>query len=100
MCVKDKISRLLSADLGENEIVGVSYESSDCFSFSPDVQSRAFYRIVCHSSYEPGSFVRHEIWLPEDWNGIYLGLGNGGQQARSLAQRFPHDYDGMIAEDL
>lgn len=38
----------------------------------------AFYRVVCHSCPGKGSFIRSEIWLPEEWNGIFVGLGNGG----------------------
>lgn len=36
-----------------------------------------FMRAVIHSERE-GSFVRHEVWLPENWNGIFVGTGNGG----------------------
>lgn len=38
----------------------------------------AFYRVVCHSRPGKGSFIRSEIWLPEAWNGVFVGLGNGG----------------------
>jgi feruloyl esterase len=36
-------------------------------------------RVVVESSLSTGSAIKHEIWLPIDnWNGRFLGLGNGG----------------------
>ena len=54
----------------------VIYESSDAF--DPHGTPIHFHRVICHTSYEDNSFVRDEIWLPENWNGIFIGLGNGG----------------------
>lgn len=34
------------------------------------------------SSYGKDSLVRHRLWLPDDWNGIFLGIGNGGYAGR------------------
>lgn len=36
------------------------------------------YRIMVESRLGGDSYIRHEVWLPENWNGIFLGLGNGG----------------------
>lgn len=57
-------------------IISAAYESSD--TFDPSQTPIQFYRMICHSSYEEGSFVRTELWLPKNWNGRFLGLGNGG----------------------
>lgn len=35
-------------------------------------------RLALESRPEQGSFIRFELWLPESWNGIFLGCGNGG----------------------
>ena len=35
-------------------------------------------RLSLEASPEQGSFIRIELWLPERWNGVFLGLGNGG----------------------
>ncbi|UZW57399.1 tannase/feruloyl esterase family alpha/beta hydrolase [Sphingobium sp. JS3065] len=38
----------------------------------------AFCRVVGRIHPEPGSDIRFEVWLPAQWNGRYLGVGNGG----------------------
>jgi feruloyl esterase len=35
-------------------------------------------RIVVESRPTESSLIRTAIWLPDDWNGIFVGLGNGG----------------------
>ena len=35
-------------------------------------------RAVIESAPGKGSFIRSEVWMPEKWNGIFIGLGNGG----------------------
>ncbi len=37
-----------------------------------------FHRFVVHSMPSEKSFIKTEVWLPENWNGIFLGTGNGG----------------------
>lgn len=37
-----------------------------------------FYRVLLRSAPGSGSLIHTEIWLPEQWNGIFLGTGNGG----------------------
>lgn len=76
MTKNERIQRLLSAKIENTEIVGAVYENSK--TFVPQAPSLDFYRVLCHASYEDGSFVRHEVWLPDAWNGVFLGIGNGG----------------------
>jgi feruloyl esterase len=38
----------------------------------------SFRRIVFESVMGEGSYIKTELWLPDDWNGIFIGLGNGG----------------------
>ena len=35
-------------------------------------------RVVIESKPGKGSLIISELWLPENWNGIFIGLGNGG----------------------
>lgn len=54
-----------------------------------------FLRAVVHS--EKGrSFVRHEVWLPDSWNGIFVGTGNGGMAGQiyhaALAEQMQKGY--------
>ncbi len=37
-----------------------------------------FLRVTLTSAPGEGSYIRHELWLPAAWNGIFLGTGNGG----------------------
>ena len=39
-------------------------------------------RIVVESRPDKGSFIITEIWLPKNWNGIFVGLGNGGMAGK------------------
>ena len=39
---------------------------------------RPTYRVRYETSYGEDSLIRSELWLPEDWNGRFVGLGNGG----------------------
>lgn len=59
------------------EISAVSQHLTDprgnVFSDLPD-----FVRVTAESSFGEGSYIRHEIWLPADWNGCFMGTGNGG----------------------
>src|SRR5690349_6867202 len=38
----------------------------------------AFCRVVAVLRPSPQSRIRIEVWLPRDWNGKFMGVGNGG----------------------
>ena len=40
------------------------------------------YRVIVETYPGEKSIVRHQIWLPDEWNGIFLGIGNGGFAGR------------------
>lgn len=40
------------------------------------------YRIIIETYPGKSSVVRHQVWLPDNWNGIFLGIGNGGFAGR------------------
>lgn len=43
-----------------------------------------FCRVVVDASVEEGSKIRVEVWLPEEWNGIFIGHANGGIAGRVM----------------
>ena len=75
------IQRLQALNFDCSEIICVEqitsgvYTSEDGNRFSnlPD-----FCRVVLHSRPGRGSFIRSEVWLPTPWNGLFVGIGNGG----------------------
>ena len=80
--IEGSICQLKAEALSDTETVTVEYVSEGSFTepSGKTVHSGLppFYRVVLHSSPAEGSFIRTEVWLPEDWNGIFVGLGNGG----------------------
>ncbi len=38
----------------------------------------SFLRVTLASTPGERSDIRHELWLPDAWNGVFLGTGNGG----------------------
>ena len=46
--------------------------------FSAYDQLQPFCRVRAISRPTPDSEIRIEVWLPSEWNGRYLGVGNGG----------------------
>ena len=45
---------------------------------TPMKEMPAFVRVTMVSRPTPQSYIRIEVWLPQEWNGRYLGTGNGG----------------------
>ena len=77
------ISALRATELEYNtEITEIEFIESGSFTEpsgnTVHTELPEFYRIVCHSRPGKGSFIRTEIWLPAEWNGVFVGLGNGG----------------------
>lgn len=81
--ITDKIKNY---GLTQSEIVSVTYENSR--SFDDSVELKSFFRVIIRSSYGSGSLVNTELWLPENWNGVYIGLGNGGMAGDIQHYRF------------
>jgi len=52
---------------------------SGCYNTMP-----RFCRVVAEASMGEGSKVRIEVWMPEQWNGIFIGHGNGGIAGRVM----------------
>lgn len=48
-------------------------------------------RVAIVSKPGRGSLINIEVWLPDDWNGIFIGTGNGGF-AGKIAYNYLSDY--------
>ncbi len=70
------ILRLKNAQLPFTDVISATYECSD--HYDQNAKKINFYCVYCKSSYESGSLVYTQIWLPENWNGKLIALGNGG----------------------
>lgn len=78
--MEEKISAVKSLRLNDTEVTGMSWE--DTGSFLEYRRLPRFFRIVLKSTPGRGSLIYSELWLPERWNGIFLGLGNGGMAGK------------------
>ncbi len=70
------LNRLLDLKFENTEIVSATYENNGSFLEAENLPN--FYRVVFKNSFSENSLIFSEIWLPDDWNGIFVGLGNGG----------------------
>lgn len=72
--------KLKSVKIPHTEIVLSVYENKGTVSCGNTefYDLPPFYRISLHSRPGKGSFIRSEVWLPDEWNGILVGIGNGG----------------------
>ncbi len=72
----DKINKLCSENFENTQIVSMSYEDKGYFENFTGLPP--FYRVIFKTSCGVNSLIFTEIWLPDDWNGIYIAYGNGG----------------------
>lgn len=74
MCLKSRM-------IENTDIVSVSYHNGGklCIDKNEiDKELPPFYRIELVLRPGTGSFIRAEIWLPDNWNERFIGTGNGG----------------------
>lgn len=85
--MQNKVDMHFDTDIEYTEIIEASYEDQGnfgAFSNLPD-----FYRVLFKTSYKEGSLIYTELWMPKAWNGIYIGLGNGGMAGEINQGEFP-----------
>ena len=75
MDIQKKIEQIKNQNIENTEIVSVSYEVG---AFRHISGLPPFYRVAFVSRAGGGSLINSELWLPCEWNGIFIGLGNGG----------------------
>lgn len=74
--------------------VGEGYTDIEEFN-TPDYPPTA--RIVFESSFGADSLIKSELWLPENWNGELLGLGNGGYGGSLISKYWTYTTQGFAA---
>ena len=70
----EKLSKICG--LWDTEIVDVTHEGE--YKTEKGRALPPFVRMRLVSKPSENSYIRHELWLPEQWNGVFLGTGNGG----------------------
>lgn len=78
---RSKQDILKETKLLHTQVIDVSYENTGTLTPRADASFSGlpdFYRVRLASRPSAGSEIFSEVWLPDDWNGIFLGLGNGG----------------------
>ena len=70
------LEKLNLLQLDFTEIVSIT-EVND-YTTEKGKQIPPFTKIELVSKPSETSYIRHELWLPKNWNGIFLGTGNGG----------------------
>ena len=73
---QEKINELKNIILESTEITSITEETE--YITEKGKQLPPFTRIRLVSKPSETSLIFHELWLPNDWNGIFLGTGNGG----------------------
>lgn len=93
------IERLKNFRMQDTEVLAVGYVSEGHFTGADGLlheELPAFYRVCLKMTPGEGSLIFTEVWLPEDWNGIYLGIGSGDMAGSidywSLARRLRENY--------
>ena len=69
------------------DVARVRYRETERFALRVEVLSRP----------TEESYIRFVVWLPEDWNGILLGLGSGGVAGKLIPAPWWHMLDGYAA---
>lgn len=82
--ISEIIEALRNAQIPNTEIVEISHETSGVFKESKNIPY--YIRIVWKNSFGEGSEIYTEIWLPDEWNGIFVALGNGGMAGSLLPE--------------
>jgi hypothetical protein len=89
-------SDLVATALGDAEITSATLQAAGSFDLPPDmgparkVNLPAFCRVRGVLRPSADSHIAFEVWLPENWNGRFHGVGNGG-----YAGTIP--YSGMVS---
>lgn len=76
MNIQERIAAIKALDLGCTQITAVTEERNYADEYGTLLPP--FIRVVLVSRPAERSYIRHEVWLPLEWNGIFLGMGNGG----------------------
>jgi len=73
---QEKLQLLRQADLPYTEILEVTYEDGGSYLHMSELPP--FTRVLWKNSFGEGSEIYTELWLPDDWDGLFIACGNGG----------------------
>ncbi len=78
--IHKKLEMLKNLSIQGTKIMSVTFENNDRISIDGIIFENlpSFYRVILCSRPEIDSCIYTEVWLPENWNGIFVGTGNGG----------------------
>ena len=83
--IQQRIAAVKALDLGCTEITAVTEERT--YATEDGVAVPPFVRFELVSRPAETSYIRHEVWLPLQWNGIFIGAGNGGMAGNIRYER-------------
>lgn len=69
------MQKLRTLALPHTDILEVTHEAG---SYGGEEHLPPFVRVLWKNSFGEHSEIYTEMWLPDDWNGIFVALGNGG----------------------
>ena len=72
--------KIISTLISDTEILSLTHEISGRIETSAGTLENLppFCRVQLKMTPGSGSLIYTEVWLPDDWNGIFVGTGNGG----------------------
>lgn len=73
--MESKLEQLRRINLPNTEILDVSHEDGEFWDL---IDLPAFTRVHWKNSFGTDSVILTELWMPDDWNGRFVALGNGG----------------------
>ena len=87
MNLQERIAAVRALELGCTEVTAVTEERE--YAAELGTVLPPFVRVALVSRPSEASYIRHELWLPLEWNGIFLGVGNGGLAGLLRYERLP-----------
>jgi pimeloyl-ACP methyl ester carboxylesterase len=79
---KTRCEEIAGAQISGTAIDGATYVEADgvVFEYKPFVLKApaSFCRVTVSLTSGPGSSIKSEFWLPDSWNGKFVGMGGGG----------------------
>jgi len=73
--IETKLEQLRALAIPNTELLEATHHTGEFREFT-DMPS--FTRILWKNSFGEDSQIFTEIWMPDDWNGLFVALGNGG----------------------
>lgn len=98
---QDFIEKIRHTDLPNSKVMLVGTVGNGCTGieeFNKPEYPKTL-RIVFESSFGEDSLIKSELWLPENWNGEFLGLGNGGYGGSLVSKYWTYTTQGFATAE-